>query len=54
MLQMTLERVLPLVKSSKDILISSNESYVQLIIDDLKEFDITRDQIITEPEKKNT
>ena len=51
---MTLERVLPLVKSSKDILISSNESYVQLIIDDLKEFDITRDQIITEPEKKNT
>jgi len=54
MLQMTFERVLPLVDSTNDILISSNDAYVQLILDDLHMHDITRDNIITEPSKKNT
>lgn len=54
MLQMTLERVLPLVDSSQDILISTNDTYVDQILKDLEKYAITRDQIITEPDKKNT
>ena len=54
MLQMTVERVLSLVQTPKDILISTHIDYVDLILNDLSWYDISRDQIITEPAKKNT
>lgn len=54
MLQMTYERVRPLVENNTDILISTNEMYAQMIKDDLAEFDISDQQIIIEPAKRNT